>query len=111
MSTQHKKCTPAQRSRVVDPIVKAEAERAKNQQYYMERGAYIHKIYYLKKRYDIPSDVFKENINIFITDLKNLYYKMRVYVDVLRDNERKTRPSHTRNQSAESKEPDECVKK
>ena len=90
----------------IEPLLKVEAEKSKNKQYYMERGAHIHK----RKLYDIPGDVFKENIiGLSIADLRNVYFKIQLYVDNLLDMEQKPRASQTINQLTESEEPDECV--
>ena len=71
---------------------KREAEKVKNTLYYSNRGAFIHKIHYLKKRYQLPSEFSTPENNVkdlSIGDIRTLFYKIREYVDDLKAKERK----------------------
>ena len=78
---------------------KREAEKVKNTLYYSNRGAFIHKIHYLKKRYQLPSEFSTPENNVkdlSIGNIRTLFYKIREYVDDLKAKERKEKASHSR---------------
>ena len=82
------------------PILKEKkrhAEKVKNTVYYSNRGAFIHKIHYLKKRYELPSEFSTPENNVkelSIGDIRALFYKIREYVDDMKAKERKEKATN-----------------
>ena len=89
--------------------LKKESEKLRNKKYYNDRGAYIHKMIYFKKRYQIPAEILNQDLDtrvLSFAELKDLFNKTRLYVDLLKDKERKSKSTDTIKKMNKSKEPE-----